>query len=153
MDQSLLGQAIGQSRESVEQGGFPVGVVIAIGGRVFAKGISGAQQPNDPTSHAEIAAIREACAKIGSRDLSTAVLYTSKEPCLMCYSACVWASIPRIVYACSRGKIQPTYFEGNHDLTAINAQSRKPIELVQLSELEQQAMDVIEAWEITVKTT
>ena len=150
MDTKLLKKAIEQSRESVSRGAFPVGVVIAMDGEPFTFGISNGKQLNDPTSHAEIAAMRDACSRLRTRSLKSATLYSSMEPCLMCYAACVWASIPRVVYACGKDKLSSMHFEGAHNLDAINKHTRKPIELVHITDLEGEALKVITDWEATL---
>lgn len=148
MAYEFLDLAIEKSRESVEQGGFPVGVIITIGDEVIATGISDGKALNDPTSHAETAAIRMACNQIGSRALGeTATLYSSMEPCLMCYSASVWASIPRIIYAIGRGSLSGQHFEGAHDLASINATSRNPVELIHAASHEPDALHIVRDWE------
>ena len=57
---------------------------------------------NDPTAHAEVTAIRKACEKLGTYDLSNYILYTSCEPCPMCLSAIIWANIKEVYYACTK---------------------------------------------------
>lgn len=146
-DIKFLQQAIEKSKESVALGGFPVGVVIVRNGEILISGMSNGKQLNDPTSHAEIAAIRETCKKLQTRDLKDIVLYSSLEPCLMCFAASTWASIPKVVYACSRKQVSKQHYEGEHDITAINKSVRRPIELVHLSGLEDEALKVIEDWE------
>jgi len=147
MDDKFLRDAIQQSQESVKQGAFPVGVVIIIDGRPLVAVIGNGKQLNDPTSHAEIAAIRTACSQLETRDLSQATLYSSMEPCLMCYAACVWASIHRIVYDCSKDRLSSMHFEGTHDLVSINQAARRPINLVHLSSLEDEALEIVTSWE------
>lgn len=146
-ERELLLLAIEKSAESVQAGAFPVGAVIARGGEVIATAISDGKRLQDPTSHAETAAIRLACQKLGKRELKDVVLYSSLEPCLMCFSASSWASVPRVVYACPREKVSPIHYEGGHDLRQIDDALRHPIELVQLAELESQALAVITSWE------
>lgn len=146
-DKEVLKKAIEKSRESVDIGGFPVGVVIVRGGEILSAGISNGKKLNDPTSHAETDAIRAACQKLQTRDLKDVVLYSSLEPCLMCFAASAWASIPKIVYACSRGRVSKQHYEGNHNLVPINESARHPIILVHLQELEEEALRVIEEWE------
>lgn len=146
-DTKFLQIAIDKSKESVALGGFPGGAVIVRNGEILTSGISNGKQLNDPTSHAEIAAIREACQKLQAQDLKDTVLYSSLEPCLMCFAASTWASIPKVVYACSRKRVSRQHYEGNHDLTAINESARRPIEFVHLPELEEQALKVIDDWE------
>jgi|SRR3989344_2270723 len=146
-DKDFLKLAIEKAKESVAQGGFPVGAVIVQDGDVVSFGISNGKQLKDPTSHAEVAAIREACQKLQNRDLKDATLYSSLEPCLMCYAASIWASIPRVAYACGRDKVSTMHYEGNHNLGEINDASRRPIELIHLTELEEESLAVIEGWE------
>lgn len=142
-----LKSAIDLSRQSVEQGGFPVGALVVVKNEIISVGISNGKQLNDPTSHAEIVAIRGACEQLGTRALRGAILYSSMEPCLMCYAASTWASIPEVVYAAGRGELSAQHFEGDHDLAAVNAASRKPIELTHIYGLESEALDVISKWE------
>lgn len=143
-DRIFLKEAVKKSKESIVAGGFPVGVVLVRGEEIIASGLSNGKQLSDPTNHAEITAIRTACKELCTRNLNNVILYSSLEPCLMCYSASVWASIPRIVYACGRAHVSRQHFEGDHDLKTINGKSRKPIEIVHFSELEEGARQVIE---------
>ena len=89
--------------------GGPFGAVIVDKlGNIIAKGNNKVIANNDPTAHAEIIVIREACKKLGTYDLSGCTLYTSCEPCPMCLSAIIWANIKEVYYACTRedaGKI------------------------------------------------
>ena len=147
LDDTYLNKALELSSKSIKIGGFPVGVVIISDGLVLSEAVSNGKQLNDPTSHAEIAAIREAALKLKTRNLSNSVLYSSMEPCLMCYGATVWASIPRVIFACSRDKLSKMHFEGHHQLKDINNLTRKPIELVHYSKLESTALKIIEDWE------
>lgn len=146
-DEQLLQEAIDQSRASVEKGGFPVGALLAKDGEIVVTGLSNGKQLADPTSHAEVVAIRSLCAQLGRRNLKEYTLYTSMVPCLMCYGAAFWASIPRIVYACPKEILSWQHSEGAYDLGAINTQTRRPIELVHFKNLQQSALDVIQKWE------
>ncbi len=78
--------------------GGPFGACIVKDGKVIGKGSNHVLAHNDPTAHAEIMAIREACKKIKSYDLSGAELYTSCYPCPMCLSAIIWANIKKVYY-------------------------------------------------------
>jgi len=151
-DSRFLQIVVEKSKESVALGGFPVGAIIVRNGEILAHGISNGKQLNDPTSHAEIVAIREACQKLQTRNLKNVVLYSSLEPCLMCFSASIWASIPKIVYACSRERVSGQHYEGNHNLSSINRLARKSIELIHFAELENLALKVIEDWEKLLET-
>lgn len=150
-DIDYLRLAIAQSINSVEQGGFPVGAIIVIDGKELVTGVSNGKALNDPTSHAEIAAIRKACKKLQTRELKNAILYSSLEPCLMCYAACLWASIPKIVYACGRDKVSPQHFEGKHHLTEINKVANHQVVLVHEDKLEIATLKIIEDWEKSVQ--
>ncbi|MBI2798186.1 nucleoside deaminase [Candidatus Saccharibacteria bacterium] len=146
-DRAYLEKAIELSRESVERGGFPAGAIVVKESKILASGVSSGNQLNDPTSHAEIEAIRKACHQLKTTDLSDTTMYSSMEPCLMCYGATEWSNIPRVVYACAREKLSQQHFEGDHNLAEINRQSLRPVELVHLQELEQLALGVVEDWE------
>lgn len=83
--------------------GGPFGAVITDKeGNIIAKGNNMVLANNDPTAHAEVNVIREACKKLGTYDLSGYILYTSCEPCPMCLSAIIWANIKEVYYACTR---------------------------------------------------
>ena len=95
-------EAIALSEESVRRGGGPFGAVIVRNGEVIARGANSVTLSNDPTAHAEIAAIRGACSSLRLFKLEGCELYSSCEPCPMCLSAAYWAGIERIYYACTR---------------------------------------------------
>ena len=83
--------------------GGPFGAVIVDKeGNIIANGNNKVLKNNDPTAHAEIVAIREACKKLGTYDLSNYILYTSCEPCPMCLSAIIWANIKTVYYGCTK---------------------------------------------------
>lgn len=145
-DKTALREAINKSQESVDSGNFPVGAVIVRNGEILSSGISNGKKLNDPTVHAETSAIRDASQKLQTRDLSDTVLYSSLEPCLMCWAASIWALIPKVVYACSRSRVPGKHYEGEHDIEPINKASRSPVELIHLKELEDEALKVINDW-------
>ena len=83
--------------------GGPFGAVIVDkNGEIIAKGNNKVLKNNDPTAHADVTVIREACKKLGAYDLSGYILYTSCEPCPMCLSAIIWANIKEVYYACTK---------------------------------------------------
>ena len=91
-----------------EEGGPFGAIIIDKNGNIIGNGNNQVLKEKDPTAHAEIVAIREACKKLDTQDLSGCILYTSCEPCPMCLSAIIWANIKEIYYACTRedaGKI------------------------------------------------
>jgi len=83
----------------VQRNGGPFGAVIVKDGRVVGEGFNRVTATNDPTAHAEVVAIRAACAHLNTFDLSGAEIYSSCEPCPMCLSAIYWARLAGIHYA------------------------------------------------------
>lgn len=82
--------------------GGPFGAIIVQNGQIIATGHNEVLKTNDPTAHAEIVAIRKATAKLGRFDLSDCEIYSSCEPCPMCFSAIHWAKIKKLYYGCTR---------------------------------------------------
>ena len=97
-DHKFMQMAIDLSIENVANGGGPFGAVIVRDNTIIATGTNRVTANNDPTAHAEVSAIREACAKVQNFKLMDCTCYTSCEPCPMCLSALYWAGIKRIVY-------------------------------------------------------
>ncbi len=96
-------EAIKEATAGMRDGrGGPFGCVIVRRGEVIARGNNRVTSTNDPTAHAEITAIREACAKRATFQLDDCELYTSCEPCPMCLAAIYWARIPHVFYANTR---------------------------------------------------
>src|SRR5262245_59523132 len=99
----LMREAIRLSVEMMRQGkGGPFGALIVRDGQVLGRDWNQVTSTNDPTAHAEIVAIREACRQTGSFLLSGCELYSSCEPCPMCLSAAYWARLQRVYYAARR---------------------------------------------------
>lgn len=97
---AFMRRAIALSREHMQAGhGGPFGAVVVVDGRIVGEGWNQVTGTNDPTAHAEVVAIREACRTLGRFDLRGATLYTSCEPCPMCLSAAYWARIDGLYYA------------------------------------------------------
>jgi len=82
--------------------GGPFGAVIVRDGQVIGRGANLVTSSNDPTAHAEVSAIRDACQRLGTFSLAGADIYTSCEPCPMCLAAIYWARIEKIFYANTR---------------------------------------------------
>ena len=99
----FMKEAVELARKSLETGvGGPFGAVVVQNGIIIGKGSNAVVPLNDPTAHAEIMAIREACRQLDSFQLKGCELYTSCEPCPMCLSAIYWAHLDTIYYAASR---------------------------------------------------
>jgi guanine deaminase len=82
--------------------GGPFGAVIVQDGKIIAKGHNEVLKTNDPTAHAEIVTIRKATALLGRFDLSDCEIYSSCEPCPMCFAAIHWAKMKKLYYGCTR---------------------------------------------------
>jgi len=94
-------RAISLALENVRNGqGGPFAALVARNGSVVAEGANRVTTTNDPTAHAEVVAIREACRKLGDFQLSGCDLYTTCEPCPMCLGAIYWARPEHVFYAC-----------------------------------------------------
>jgi guanine deaminase len=99
----FLLEAIELSLESVRTGaGGPFGAVIVRAGQVVGRGMNRVTSANDPTAHAELAAIRDACRRLGTHGLQGCEIYASCEPCPMCLGAIYWARLDRLYFAATR---------------------------------------------------
>ncbi len=107
----LMRRAIALAIENVGSGGGPFAALIARDGRIIAEGTNRVTQVNDPTAHAEIVAIREACRALKSFQLLGCDLYTTCEPCPMCFGAIYWARPSRVVYASTAGDAASAGFD------------------------------------------
>lgn len=153
LDLTFLKLAIEQADKSVKQGGFPAGAVVVKEGEVVSEGVSLGFKLNDPTSHAETSSIRQACNKLKTTDLSGATLYASLQPCLMCFSVANWSGISRIVYGCKKTPemVAKQYYEGKTDISLVNEENNRKIELVFIPDFEQQSLNLVKKWEESIK--
>jgi guanine deaminase len=122
---SFMRRAIELGRISglVKKTGGPFGAVVVKNGRIVGEGSNRVLSTRDPSAHGEIVAIREACRRLRTHDLSGCILYTSAECCGMCYSASFWARITRIYYAATHAD---AFQYGNFDDTPLEKQLRRP---------------------------
>ena len=102
-EETFLARAVQLSQQAMQQGtGGPFGCVIVRKGEIIGEGCNMVVSTNDPTAHAEIVAIRQACQKLKTFQLHDCEIYTSCEPCPMCLGAIYWARPKRVVYANTR---------------------------------------------------
>ena len=99
-----MGEALRDAREAGLRGEVPIGAVLVGDGRILGRGGNATEALQDPTVHAEMLAIRQASAAMGSRRLLSTTLYATLEPCVMCAGAIVLARIPRLVYGAEDAK-------------------------------------------------
>lgn len=101
-DRYFLRRAVELADESIDGGGGPFGAVVVKGGKIVAEARNMVVHLNDPTAHAEITAIRQAALELKTFTLNGCTLYSSCEPCPMCFGAIYWAGIEKVVYASDR---------------------------------------------------
>ena len=101
-DRAWLEKAVALAVENVAESGGPFAALIVRDGELVAVGTNRVTRDLDPTAHAEVVAIREACAKLDDFSQAGSDLYTSCEPCPLCVAACLWARLDRVVYAADR---------------------------------------------------
>ena len=125
--------------------GRPFGAVIVKGGDVLGSGSNRAILDGDPTSHAEIVAIREACRKVRSHRLDGSVLYSSCEPCPMCLGAMYWAGIKELYFGCS-SQVAEQYGFGDRLLYGELCKATESRQLKSVQLLEHEAVRAFEGW-------
>lgn len=120
-DRAYMAIALQYMREAgvLNKTGGPFGAVVVLGGEILAVAGNSVLRDNDPSAHAEINALRAACRKVGSPHLTGAVMYSSCEPCPMCFSTAYWARLAKIYYAASYADYADLFDDANiaRDLT------------------------------------
>ena len=142
----FMQQAIDLSIESVANGGGPFGAVIVRNGEIISTGTNRVTESCDPTAHAEVSAIRAACAKLGEFKLSGCTIYSSCEPCPMCLSALYWAGVERIFYGNTKQDAKAINFDDSfiYDQIALDY-SERSIPCINI--MRQQALAGFKAWQ------
>lgn len=97
-------EALKEAEKAYEKGEVPVGAVLVLEGKIISKAHNIKESTSDPTAHAEILAIREACKALDAWRLTEATLYVTKEPCIMCCGAIINARLKRLVFGCKDSK-------------------------------------------------
>lgn len=126
--------------------GGPFGAVVVIDGEIVAEGWNCVTSTNDPTAHAEVEAIREACRKLGTYDLQNAELYASCEPCPLCLSAAYWARMRRIYYGGTKDDAARHGFDDDFLYREI-AKSADERKIPMSPMLRAEAVELFEAWD------
>lgn len=145
--ESWMGKAIELARENVRAGrGGPFAALVVRDGGIVASGTNLVTSTNDPTAHAEIVAIREACRALGSFQLAGCEIYTTCEPCPMCMGAIYWARPARLYYAGTRGDAAQVGFDDAY----IYEQLETPVEaraIPMMQLMREQALAAFAEWE------
>ena len=146
MNKSYMREAIRLSIQMMRRGkGGPFGAVVVRRGKVVGRGWNRVTSTNDPTAHAEVTAIREACRRLKTFQLDDCEIYTSCEPCPMCLAAIYWARIGRIFYAGARRDAAAIGFDDDFLYREVaRPVSRRKIPMRQL--LRGDALKVFKEW-------
>lgn len=149
--ESFMLEAIHLSIENVKSGnGGPFGAVVVKDGKIIARGANSVTSTNDPTAHAEVVAIRNACKALGSFQLDGCEIYTSCEPCPMCLGAIYWARPDKMYYANTKADAAAIAFDDQfiYDEIEIPVESRK---LVTEQMMREEALEAFRLWETSNK--
>ena len=142
----FMEQAIALATENVTSGrGGPFGAVIVRDGKILASGANMVTADNDPTAHAEITAIRRACAVLGTFRLEGCEIYTSCEPCPMCLAAIYWSHCSAIFY----GNTAADAAQAGFDDAFLYDEVKKPVEerrIPTINLMREKAISSFEAW-------
>ncbi|MBB5286052.1 tRNA(Arg) A34 adenosine deaminase TadA [Rhabdobacter roseus] len=134
-------------RGSAEGKGYPFGAVVVRDGQVVGEGYNQVYHNLDPTAHAEVVAIRQACTTLGTYELAGCELYTSCEPCPMCLGAIYWAKIEKIYYANTRQDAAAIGFDDAFIYDEVPLPlSERAIPMTQMSR--QEALEAFKRWEV-----
>jgi len=139
-------KAIQLSIKSVNSGTGPFGAVIVKNNKIISEGFNTVTLVNDPTSHAEIAAIRIACKDLNNFSLKGCDLYTTCEPCPMCLSAIYWARIDKVYYANTRSDAQKIDFSDALIYEELN-KSIKERKIPMQQMMRDEALKAFELWD------
>ena len=138
-------EAIRLALESVPSGGGPFGAVIVQNEQIIGRGSNCVVIHNDPTAHAEVNAIRDACRHLRTFQLPECDLYTSCEPCPMCLSAIYWARLRKVFFACTRKDAATAGFDDELIFQEVSLpMEKRALEMRQL--LREQAAETFKAW-------
>ena len=147
MDNPFMARAIQLSIDNVRSGqGGPFGAVVVKDGTVIAEATNQVTSTNDPTAHAEVLAIREACKELDAFDLEGCEIYTSCEPCPMCLGAIYWARLARVYFGNTATDASRIGFDDSliyRELAQPHAQRKIP--MIQM--MREEALAAFRAWE------
>ncbi len=145
-DRKFMARAIELAKNGVEtNAGGPFGCVVVKDGKIIGEGSNSVTSTNDPTAHAEIVAIRNACLRLDSFQLDDCTIYTSCEPCPMCLGAIYWARPARVFYACTRNDAADVGFDDDFIYKELEKNNgERELELTNL--MRDEALEVFAQW-------
>lgn len=152
-DREFIKRAIELSKKGMDNNaGGPFGAIVVKDGKIISEGFNKVTSSNDPTAHAEVVAIREACEKLNSFQLEDCVIYTSCEPCPMCLGAIYWARLKAVYYACTKEDAAEIGFDDQFIYEEIEtAIGKRSIKFINLNREEGQ--EVFKNWEAKEERT
>lgn len=144
----FIQRAIDLSKKGMDNNaGGPFGAIVVKNGEIIAEGYNKVTSSNDPTAHAEVVAIRNACEKLGSFQLEDCIIYTSCEPCPMCLGAIYWSRPKAVYYACTKEDAAEIGFDDQFIYEEIESGiDNRKIKFINLNR--EEGKEVFKKWEV-----
>lgn len=153
LDEKFMMRAVELARHGMDaNAGGPFGCVVVKDGQIVGEGNNRVTSTNDPTAHAEVVAIRDACSKLGTFQLDGCVIYTSCEPCPMCLGAIYWSRPAAIFYAGTREDAADAGFDDEHFYDELDKPNQDR-QLKMVSLLRNEARSVFQNWKAKADKT
>ena len=147
MPNPFMGRAIALALENLQSGlGGPFAALVVRDGKIIAEGANRVTSTNDPTAHAEVVAIREACKKLSNFELTGCEMYTTCEPCPMCLGAIYWARPARVYFACTAADASKSGFDDSFIYQEI-AQPHASRKIPMTPLMRDEALALFRAWD------
>lgn len=138
-------EAIKLANDNIKKGGGPFAAIIIKDGKVIAHGTNQVTNNNDPTAHAEVEAIRNAAKKLNSFNLSGCEIYTTCEPCPMCFGAIYWAKISKVYYGNTKEDAANIGFDDHFIYEELDLpKEKRKLKMIEL--LRDETIQTFEAW-------
>ena len=138
-------EAIKLANDNIKKGGGPFAAIIIKDGQIIANGTNQVTNNNDPTAHAEVEAIRNAAKKLNSFDLTGCEIYTTCEPCPMCFGAIYWAKISKVYYGNTKEDAANIGFDDHFIYEELDLpKEKRKLKMVEL--LRDETIQTFEAW-------
>lgn len=144
----FMREAIRLAREGMERNeGGPFGAVVVKDGAIVGRGNNRVTSTNDPTAHAEVVAIRAACTRLNTFQLTDCIIYTSCEPCPMCLGAIYWARPKAVYFACTKTDASAIGFDDSFIYKELDLDFQQR-QIPMIPFLREEALNVFKAWEV-----
>jgi len=145
MNKNIMREAIKLANDNIKKGGGPFAAIIIKDGQIIAHGTNQVTNNNDPTAHAEVEAIRNAAKKLNSFDLTECEIYTTCEPCPMCFGAIYWAKISKVYYGNTKEDAANIGFDDHFIYEELDLpKEKRKLKMIEL--LRDETIQTFEAW-------